>query len=404
MDNRELFHASMKHENGNKLLHIEQGFNIVYKQWKKDGLPENVENTDLPTLSKRMNLFDYMNVTGFLYCDFDQFCIPTFKEKTLSESSDRRTYRNSKGVILMERTVPSIEGTQSFGPPNEIDFAIKNMIDYQKNRYRFIGNIEDRIDDLLIQQNAEAYRTQQDYLTTLWVHGPFGFLRDIIGTVNAMILPYDEPEMIEMMLSDHLETSMAAAEKIIREYKPDVCFIWEDCCGRSGPFITPKIFDQFMAPWYREWKSYLKSLDVHWLILDTDGDPSPLVTRWYEAGIDCMLPWEVNAVDMLKFAEEYPYYTMMGGIYKHMFEPGDPSQVGHFKSTDYKKVIDEELERVLKPMTKRSGYIAALDHWAFWGTTFEGYKHYCKRLWDYGKSNVSNRSEIYESKIISGTL
>ena len=392
MNNRELFHATMKHENGNQLLHMEQGFNIVYKQWKRDGLPENIENIDLPTLSKSLNLFDYMNVTGFLFCkDFDQFCVPPFDEETLSKSSDRRTYQNSKGITLMERTVPSIEGTQSFCPPNEIDFVIKTMTDYQNNRYRFIGNIKNRIDDLWIQQNAEAYRTQQDYLTTLWVHGPFGFLREIIGTVNAMILPYDEPVMIEMMLNDHLETSMAAAEKIIRECKPDMCFIWEDCCGRSGPFITPEIFDKFMAPWYREWKSYLKSLGVHWLILDTDGDPSPLVTRWYEAGVDCMLPWEVNAIDMLKFAEEYPHYTMTGGIYKHIFEPGDPSQVGRFKSTDYRKAIDEELERVVKPMTKRGGYIAALDHWAFWGTTFDGYKHYCKRLWDYGKANERKR-------------
>ena len=67
-------------------------------------------------------------------------------------------------------------------------------------------------------------------------------------------------------------------------------------------------------------------------MLDTDGDPSPLVRLWYEAGVDCMQPWEVNAVDMLKFAEEYPQYVMMGGIYKHMFEPGHPGHVGRFQT------------------------------------------------------------------------
>jgi len=47
-------------------------------------------------------------------------------------------------------------------------------------------------------------------------------------------------------------------------------------------------------------------------LLDTDGDPSPLVRMWYEAGVDCMQPWEVNSVDMLRSAEESPEFVMMG--------------------------------------------------------------------------------------------
>ena len=36
-------------------------------------------------------------------------------------------------------------------------------------------------------------------------------------------------------------------------------------------------------------------------------------------------PYKVNPVDMLKLAEEFPDYAMMGGIFKHMFEPADPA-------------------------------------------------------------------------------
>ena len=90
-------------------------------------------------------------------------------------------------------------------------------------------------------------------------------------------------------------------------------------------------------------------------MLDTDGNPSPLVKHWYEAGVDCLQPWEVNSVDMLKFAEEYPDYVMMGGIYKHMFEPEHPAQVGRFSSSSLFEVIDQELERVVAPMKRRAG-------------------------------------------------
>jgi len=55
------------------------------------------------------------------------------------------------------------------------------------------------------------------------------------------------------------------------------------------------------------------------------------------------------------------------------------------------KAIDEELERVVKPMVKRGGYIAALDHLAFWGTTYDGYRYYSRRLEKYGKANVVTR-------------
>ena len=44
MTNRELFHATMKHENGDKLLHLEQGFNVPYKKWYKQGMPSHVQN------------------------------------------------------------------------------------------------------------------------------------------------------------------------------------------------------------------------------------------------------------------------------------------------------------------------------------------------------------------------
>lgn len=55
-------------------------------------------------------------------------------------------------------------------------------------------------------------------------------------------------------------------------------------------------------------------------MLDTDGNPTPLVGNWHEAGVDCIQPYEVNSVDMLKLADEYPDYVMMGGIYKHYSE------------------------------------------------------------------------------------
>ncbi|MCX7030982.1 MAG: hypothetical protein NTU62_12805 [Spirochaetes bacterium] len=391
MDNRELFHATMHRENGGQILHMEQGFNIPYDRWLSEGLPASVLNSDNVELTAGENLYDHFNVAGYLYCTFNQFCIPAFETRVLEETGDRRTYVNENGVTLTVRT-DYVPGSTRGSPPHEVDFCIATPADYEENRYRLTGSAAKRCDGLWLERNAESFRTQRDHPVTLWVHGPFAFLREVVGVENAMVLPYTEPQMIRRMLDDHLATSMEAAEPVIRECRPDLCFVWEDCCGSSGPFIAPAMFASLMAPWYRRWKEYLLSLGVPWIMLDTDGDPRGLVRYWYEAGVDCMQPWEVNAVDMLRYAEENPRFVMMGGIYKHMFEPADPAQVGRFRTADVHKAIDDELERVVKPMRARGGYIAALDHWAFWNVTCDGYRHYSNALTErYGKGNSVTR-------------
>ncbi len=342
-------------------------------------------------LTEAPNLYDYFNVAGYLYCKFEQFCIPPFQRKVIEEGGDRRTFVNTNGVTLTERT-DSVAGSPYGSPPHEVDFTIAAPRAYGENRYRLTGSVDKRIDRGWLARNAEACRVQRDHPVTLWVNGPFSFLRELMGVENAMVLPYTEPEMIRLMLDDHLATCMAAAEPVIQACRPDMCFVWEDCCGSTGPFIAPNVFESLMAPWYRAWKDYLVSSGIPWLMLDTDGDPGGLVPHWYGAGVDCMQPWEVNSVDMLRYAEENPRWVMMGGIYKHMFEPADPAQVGRFRTTDVHAAIDEELERVVKPMRARGGYIAALDHWAFWGVTLDGYRYYSEQLAArYSKSNRVTR-------------
>lgn len=398
MTNRELFHATMNRENGDELLQFELNFNVPYKKWYEDGLPKYVVPTKdgNAEITEYENLFDHFNVTGMLFCPrINQYCIPRYEEKILSDDGRVKIYINESGNTVKEISdnykTQNNDGSSLGSPPLEIDFAIKKPRDYEENRFRFIGNIEERIDNNALE-NADAFINQNDYISMFMIHGPYAYLREIIGTEEAMVMPYTEPAMIKMMLQDHLETSKLASEKIIKEYQPDVAFVWEDCCGSTGPFISPTVFDEVFLWWYKEWKDFTLSLGIQWTMLDTDGDPTPLVTRWYENGIDCIHPWEVNSVDMLKIAEEHPEYILQGGIYKHIFEPGDISQVGRFDSTNVYEAIDKELERVIPYMQNRGGYLPSLDHGAYWAVSYDAYRYYCEKLYDYGKSNKVTRA------------
>jgi hypothetical protein len=396
MTNRELFDATMRNENGDKILHLEQCFNVPVNNWYREGLPRHVVPDQIPAVSEKENLFDHFNVTGFLQTINDQFCIPAFDEQIIEIKNGRKIYINPKGNKMAE-VAESVcirkDGSYVGSPPHEIDFAIKTMRDYEENRFRYTGSMAARSRAKWVDSIAPSYRDQKDYIATIWAHGPFAFLRELLGTESAIVMPYEDPKLVRMILKDHLEKLKASSEYFISSVCPDCSFIWEDCCGSSGPFISPSVFDEQFGWWYREWKDFLVSSGVRWAVLDTDGDPSPLVRRWYGAGINSIHPWEVNSVDMLNIAKDLPpENVMMGGIYKHIFEPGAISQVGKFKTTDVHEAVDDELERVLIPMMKRGGYIASLDHAANYAVSYESYKYYSDSLLKYGKANSVTRS------------
>ena len=62
MTNRDLFHATMRFENGEALLHFEQGFMIPYDDWRRDGLPADVGNTHWPKIEAAPDLFDHLTL------------------------------------------------------------------------------------------------------------------------------------------------------------------------------------------------------------------------------------------------------------------------------------------------------------------------------------------------------
>ncbi|MCL1888526.1 MAG: hypothetical protein FWF96_06610 [Kiritimatiellaeota bacterium] len=397
MTNRELFHATMRGENGDQLLHFEQGFSVPWKKWIQQGMPAHVSPNGVQITGPE-TLYEHFNVTGFLCPGRDSvkpFRYPGFTGGTYTDGGDRVTYVNDLGNTIMELSPKAKEsrddGSSIGGLLHEVDFAIKNRRDYEAIRHEYTGNIDARCDVAKAAEIAPAHNAQTDYPNVFFVHGPFAFLRVLLGTENAIAAPYEDFDWTRMMLRDHLETMSAVLDKLARHVKYDMTFVWEDCCGGSGPFMSPPMFDEAFAWWYREWKDFTRSIGIPWAWMDSDGGIGPLVTRWYESGIDCILPWEVNGVDMLKFAEAHPKYTMMGGIYKHMFEPTAPAQVGKFNTTDVYEAIDQELRRVVGPMRKRGHYFPSLDHGAFWGVDYAPYKYYCEKMLGYGKANTVTR-------------
>jgi uroporphyrinogen decarboxylase len=376
MSNRELFHATMARENGDQLLYIEQGYwDGLYEDWLAEGLPPDIHAPSFAGIGERPSLFDYAETAKWAYCWFNQFYYPEPQEETIAIRDGHRIYRDRMRNTLAVRA----DGGASL--PQQLDFAIKCRRDYDEVRDQLTGSTAHRLHlDAFVPAAqmpllAPLARGQGDHLVSLWAHGPFAFLRDLLGVEMAITVPYDDPDWTRMLLADHLDTCREAAALIIPQLQPDLCYVWEDNAGKTGPMVSPRLFREFHLPWYKAWKSFLLDMGVPWMVVDTNGDPRPLVPLWIEGGMDCMLPWEVNAVDIRKVAEDYPKLVLCGGISKHVLEK------------EGVQPIDAEIERVVRPLRARGGYLLSLDHWCPRGVRLSQYEYFHRRLRDYGKAN-----------------
>ena len=156
MNNRELFHATMRRENDGRLLHMEQGFNISRGEWLAEGLPAAVSTDGSPQIEGG-DLFEHMNVSGYAYCHFQQFCIPEFEQKVLEEGDKTRVEISPNGVT--RRVMTKGHGS----PPHEIDFAIKTPADYQEHRHRLTGNIDRRVDTARWAETGPRLKAQVNH-------------------------------------------------------------------------------------------------------------------------------------------------------------------------------------------------------------------------------------------------
>ena len=149
--------------------------------------------------------------------------------------------------------------------------------------------------------------------------GVFGGLRWLLGDEECLVAFYTMPDLVHEIM-DHL-TSMylTVFESVVKEVRVDVIHIWEDMCGRQGPLISPKHWDEFMGPNYRRIKAFAEQHDIPLISVDTDGKPDLIIPSMMRAGVNYLYPMEVAAgCDVNAMRDTHPTLGMMGGIEKRV--------------------------------------------------------------------------------------
>ncbi len=190
-----------------------------------------------------------------------------------------------------------------------------------------------------------------------------------MGVENMSYLMYDNRDVYADMVMTLADLTCWAIDQVLPKVKVDYAHGWEDICGRSGPLVSPAIFDECVAPGYRKIRAKLEEYGVTLLGIDSDGDVTELVGHWLDAGVNVQFPIEVGAWkgDAHKLRKIYGKELRIFGNFDKL-----TLEKGHAE-------VEAEITRLL-PLMHEGGFIMVPDHLITPGVALQDYQWYLERV------------------------
>lgn len=340
-------------------------WDATWKRWDNEGLSKMVTNlVGEHGGAGELAFWDYFGCDRQDEVGIYYGFVPGFEYKLIEETDTKITYRNHEGIIMQE-----FKENRETSMPHWLDFPIKTKEDFRKNLYRWELNEEERF-PADWKNKCKLWENRKIPLR-MWADregGFFGPLRNLFGIENLSYLFYDDIGFIEEVLDAKVEAMIRIIDKVWSDIHFDYFVFWEDMCYKNGPLLSPELFKKYLVPRYKIVTDHLRSIGCDTIFVDSDGDVIKLVPLWLEAGVNGILPFEVQAgMDINKFRAEYGKdLLIIGGIDKRAL------------AVDHKE-IDKELNRIA-PMIEKGGYIPWLDHSVPPDVSYDNFLYYMDKL------------------------
>jgi hypothetical protein len=258
-------------------------------------------------------------------------------------------------------TDPTIEATQ-----HHVEGIVSNMEDYLRIR----PNLFPCHDSAIATMGMWAERQSRGE-AVVWctLEGFFWFPRTLMGFEKLMYAFVDQPELLHQINTDLLRFNLALLDKILPVCVPTFMTIAEDMSYNHGPMISRPMFDEFVAPYYRQVIPQLLDRNIIPFV-DTDGDVTLLVPWFESVGVRGVLPLERQAgVDGMALRTKYPRLQLVGHFDKMTMNRGEAA-------------MRAEFERLV-PLMTTGGFIPSVDHQTPPGVSLEQYRVYLRLLNEY---------------------
>ncbi|MCX6867477.1 MAG: hypothetical protein NTV46_14905 [Verrucomicrobia bacterium] len=249
---------------------------------------------------------------------------------------------------------------------HHVEGVVANMDDYLRIKPHIYPDHSVALDTM---RPWAARQARGDAVVWATLEGFFWFPRTLMNIEQLSYAFYDQPELVHAINSDLVEFNIGLVRQMKKVCVPTFMTLAEDMSYNLGPMISRATFDDFLAPYYRRLMVELDELGIA-LIVDTDGDVTPLVPWLQGVGVAGVLPLERQAgVDGMELREKFPTLRMVGHFNKLVMHLGEAA-------------IRAEFERLV-PLMKTGGFIPSVDHQTPPGVSIDQYRLYLRLLNEY---------------------
>lgn len=302
--------------------------------WKSAGtLPADVDPMThygfepQPTISAGLG-FTSMGLSG-----------PPIASRVIAEDERSRVVEDDLGTLRRERT-------DGCSMPQFLRFPVESHADW-------LNKIKPRLDPAAHDYGSMAVwresMTGEDPWG-LWLLGIYAFWRNFWGEENLAYAFYDYPETLHDMARTWLDMHTSCLPRVLAQSRFDWVLFHEDMAFKNGPLIGSPVFNEFMAPYYRDLLGFLRGRGLSRLAVDSDGYNGPILDRFIDLGINGFFPYEVAAGnDIRTIRKRYPRLFIWGGLDKRVLNGS---------KDDIKREVMDKVPEVWAS----GGFIPSLDH------------------------------------------
>jgi uroporphyrinogen decarboxylase len=304
----------------------------------------------------------------------NSFICPLFEYRVLEEDGDILMIQDERGHIRRD--------TKDFTSiSNIVKPLVSDHDDWERLKAeRLQLNMEGRLPADWPQVRDRLQN--RDFALAIGGHSALaGFYhptRYLMGPMHLLYSFYDQPDLVKDIMNHLADLQVYLFDQVLTEIDVDFGFTCEDLGFRTGPFISPTMFREFVLPCYKKLAGVLRDHGVQTLIVDSDGNNWDLIPLFMEAGVTGLGPMEVAAdMNVVEVRRTFPQLQIIGGIDKRKLAAGKAS-------------IEEELASKVPEVLSTGGYIPCFDHSVPPDVPWEDFCYYRERLTAYVEASEAN--------------
>lgn len=155
---------------------------------------------------------------------------------------------------------------------------------------------------------------------------PFTEINLVMGYENFSIALYDNYELCEALVEKFGKVGVASARQLA-ESDVDFVFFGDDMAYSGGLMISPDFMRKLFFPWYRQFIEIIRNAGKP-ILFHSDGNISPLIPDWIDAGLSGLNPIEPLAMDITALKQETAgKLVLTGNIDVDLLTRGTPEAV-----------------------------------------------------------------------------